>query len=326
MTLLISGDEAASIFRLNGADENSATYALGWALQHSRHFLSAMLSDWFGEAADAGEVVVSLQKHGVDGGFTDVEVLGGDRFHVIIEAKKHWNLPSVGQLSRYRPRLATSVAGEQLLVSISSADADLARRRLPVSVDGVAVVHQSWSDIQRLARKAHADASGYEEKLWLRHFIQHLKEFVAMDRVNSNLVYVVSLGLDPMVQGGAHTWVDVVEKDRCYFHPVGDTWPHQPPNYMGFRHHGKLQSVHHVDNFVIVDDLSQVNPLWPASDRDHFVYRLGPPMLPPKEMRTGPSIVRSARAQCAIDTLLSGQFETISDAKAETKRRLGEER
>jgi hypothetical protein len=35
VTLTVRGSEMASVFRLWGADENSATFALGWALNQS---------------------------------------------------------------------------------------------------------------------------------------------------------------------------------------------------------------------------------------------------------------------------------------------------
>ena len=93
-----------------------------------------------------------------------------------------------------------------------------------------------------------------------------------------------------------------------------------PPNYVGFRHHGRLQSVHHVNSFEVVEDLSKYNRLWVETVSDHFVYRLGPPMRPPREVRTG-NIYRNGRVWCAIDTLLSGEFDTISDARDGTQRR-----
>jgi hypothetical protein len=112
-----------------------------------------------------------------------------------------------------------------------------------------------------------------------------------------------------------------VEKDHCYFHPVGNHWPVQPPNYVGFRYHGKLQTVHHISSFSVVHNLASCNTLWPKTETNHFVYRLGPPMRSPKEMRGG-MVFRSARVSCAIDTLLSGEYKTLSDARDETKRRL----
>ena len=144
-----------------------------------------------------------------------------------------------------------------------------------------------------------------------------------MQRQTDNNVLVVSLGHQPMVSGQTHTWIDVVEKDRRYFHPIGNNWPVQPPNYVGFRYGGRLQSVHHIDGFEVVENLATYNPLWLETDSDHFVYHLGPPMRPAREIRTG-KIFRSGHAWCAIDTLLSGAFDTISDARDETQRRLAE--
>jgi len=321
MTLTVRGSKAASVFRLNGADENSATYALGWVLEKSPNFCIAMINAWIGAPLPSQDTVISLQKHGRDGGYTDSEVQAGLQFHVILEAKRWWDLPTEEQLLRYRPRLAAVGADVQRIVSVSSADAAFAHRRLPANIDGAQIVHQSWGDIQRLAKRVRAMATGFEEKLWLHHLIQHLQEFVAMDRLSDNTVFVVSLGVQPMVDGGEHTWIDVVEKDRSYFHPVGKGFPVQPPNYVAFRYRGRLQSVHHIDSFEIAEDLSSVNPLWLKTQSDHFIYRLGPSMLPQTEVRTG-NIFKNGRVYCAIDTLLSGAFKTISDARDETQRRL----
>jgi hypothetical protein len=322
MAITIRGSSAENVFRLLGSDENSASYALGWALERSSHFRNAMLDAWkLSTSAENGDISISLQRYGPDKGYTDVEIRSGNNFHAIVEAKRSWELPSNEQLQKYRPRLAAYGAGTQRLVTISSASSEFARRRLPREIGGALIVHQSWTDVRRLASFARGQASSFEEKLWLRSLSDHLKEFVAMDRVTNNSVYVVSLSPDVMVPGGTHTWIDVVERDRCYFHPIGGSgWPVQPPNYIGFRHHGKLQSVHHIDSYEMTEDVSSVNPLWLKTDVAHFVYHLGPAMLPASEMRTG-NLFRAARVSCAIDTLLSGEFQTLSDAAVETKRR-----
>lgn len=148
-----------------------------------------------------------------------------------------------------------------------------------------------------------------------------------MQNPRDNLVYVVSLSSDPINQGDPYTWIDVVEQDGRYFHPVGNgsnRWPVHPPNYIGFRHHGRLQSVHHVDGYEVVSDVSERNPRWCKTDGDHFVYTLGPAMKPTQPVRTG-NIFRNGRVECSIDTLLSGVCDTISDARYETQRRLGEQ-
>jgi hypothetical protein len=171
-----------------------------------------------------------------------------------------------------------------------------------------------------MAGIARARTTKLDEKLWLRELISHLREYVAMDRLRDNRVYVVSLNAEPVREGGSHTWIDIVERDRSYYHPVRKGWPSQPPNYMGFRYRGRLQSVHHVDSFEIVEDVSNVNRAWHGESCDHFVYRLGPPMKPSSEMKTG-KIFRNGRVWCDIDTLLSGTSATISDARNETQRR-----
>jgi hypothetical protein len=326
MAVYLHGTEITNVFRLLGADENSASFALGWAFERSAHYRRLVAEVVFGETPELDDVIVSLQTHGEDRGYTDVELRSGQQLHAILEAKLSWALPSLDQLNRYVDRLRNEGAKRQRLISVSAADQLYASRRLPSTLGGVGLSHLSWSDLQRLATKAVTLASRREEKLWLRHLIQHLQEFTSMERQSSNTVYMVVLSNQPMVVGQAHTWIDVVEKDSCYFHPVGDgtnSWPPQPPNYIGFRYGGRLRSVHHIDSFEVLQDLSTCNPLWLKTDTAHFVYRLGPPMCPAREMRNG-NIYPTGRFECAIDTLLSGAFDTISDALAETKRRLAE--
>lgn len=321
MTLTVHGSDTANVFRLLGADENSATFALGWVLNQSVHMRRLTVGAIFGKPLDVDECVITLQKHHLDGGYTDLEAQVANQWHFVLEAKRGWDVPSTRQLARYSPRLKSTQASVQRLITVSAADSTFAAKHLPRQVDGISVSHFSWTDIARFARKAQALAGAFDEKLWLRQLVQHLREYVSMDRTTDNNVYVVSLGIQAMVEGKKHTWIDVVEKDHCYFHPVGNHWPVQPPNYIGFRYHGKLQSIHHIREFSVVRNLSGVNRLWPKTEIDHFVYRLGPPIRPPREMRAG-LVYRSARVSCAIDTLLSGEFMTLSDARDETKRRL----
>jgi len=321
MALSLHGTEPTNVFRLNGDDENSASFALGWTLEQSSHYRELVAKAVFGEVLDVNDVVIALQKHGGDGGYTDVEMQAGHRFHAILEAKRSWELPSVDQLRRYLPRLVAGQAERQRLISVSAADRSHAQRRLPTELAGVSICHLSWGDLVGLARNAAKLASRFQEKLWLRQLVQHLQEFTSMERQTDNKVFVVVLGQKPMVAGQTHTWIDVVEKDQRYFHPVGNNWPVQPPNYIGFRYRGRLQSVHHIDSFEVVEDLSTYNPLWLKTDSDHFVYRLGPPMRPPREMKTG-KLFMNQRVKCAIDTLLSGACDTIRDARDETDRRL----
>lgn len=321
MTLIIRGATPTNVFQLNGVNENSATYALGWVLERSSDFRNLFGEYIFGPRVDMSEAVVSLQKHGDDKGFTDIEISVGAKFHCVLEAKRSWKVPTEAQLRKYCPRLDTSGAKVQRLVSISSADSALAERSLPKSVDGIRVTHLSWRGAQLMAQRAHALTSKFEDKMWLRHLMDHLKEFVALERITDNTVFVASLSRKRIRPDHAYAFIDVVRNENRYFHPVGNGYPARPPNYVAFRYDGKLQGVHHVESFMVTGDLSTINPLWPTTDVDHFIYELGPAMLPAKEIRTG-DIYRSGKVYCAIDTLLSGQFPTISEACKETKRRL----
>lgn len=329
MTLSVRGTFPGNVFELFGKHENSATYALGWVLDRCPHFAELLVGSIAGTAIDTDDAVITLQKTGDDQGYTDVEIRCGPSFHAILEAKQGWHLPGLQQLRRYRPRLSQHGGhdGAHRLVSVSAASAELARLRLPAEVDGVPLIHLSWGTLRGMARKARHRASSLEEKLWLQHFIHHLENYTAMQRTRDNMVYVVSVGSGPVRPGSAHTWIDVIESDGCYFHPVGNHWPAQPPNYVGFRYRGKLQSVHRIKSHEIVLNLADKNAQWCDTKEDHFVYTLGPAMQPPRDLRAGgpdDTIKRSARVWCAIDTLLSGEFDTLGQARDETRRRLDE--
>lgn len=266
---------------------------------------------------------VYLQRSDKQGGFTDIELVKTELCHLIIEAKRGWDIPNQEQLEMYSRRMTCSKS-KRVIVSISAATLKYAVRRLPSEINGVPVTHRSWAGIKRVADAAHSEVGSFKEKLWLRHLSRHLEDYVSMQNPRDNLVYVVSLSTKPIREGDNYTWIDVVEKDKRYFHPVEGRWPSVPPNYIGFRYHGKLQSVHHIDVYEIVGDLSEVNTRWPETDVEHFVYNLGPAMKPSHQIKTG-KIYRSGRVWCAIDTLLSGVCDTINDARDVTSRRLANE-
>ena len=118
------------------------------------------------------------------------------------------------------------------------------------------------------------------------------------------MVYVVSLSKKSIKENSDYTWIDVVEKDKCYFHPIRKGWPDVPPNYIAFRYDGQLQSVHYIESYQVVADLSAINESWPKkntdSDPDLLLYKLGPAMKPSVTIRSGP--IWNRRIRCAIDT------------------------
>lgn len=57
-----------------------------------------------------------------------------------------------------------------------------------------------------------------------------------------------------------------------------------------------------------------------VNSETHFVYELGPAIIPPKDIRTGNKIVRSNRVWAQLDTLLTS--DTITEAMEISKARI----
>ncbi|MCU1187015.1 hypothetical protein JAK42_07285 [Stenotrophomonas maltophilia] len=96
--MLIRGAEPVSCFGLAGCDENAGTYALGWCLEQS----AALRAELFGAMGldPLAQVALSSQEFGMkDRGFTDLEVLSGTAFHLVFEAKRHWQVRERAMLS-----------------------------------------------------------------------------------------------------------------------------------------------------------------------------------------------------------------------------------
>jgi hypothetical protein len=320
MDLRRFGTKLASVFSLNGLDENSATYALGWVMSKSDSFCMLFVKDVINLDLDVEKTSIELQKYDREG-FTDIEIICASICHILVEAKRGWTLPGTEQLERYAKRINTKLVNISAIVSLSAASQEYAQRRQSVKVNGIPLIHRSWDHVYRLICNAYRKASSHEEKFWLKELGNHIKEYVSMQNPRDNMVFVVSLSSKPIKEGDSYSWVDVVEKEKRYFHPVGNRWPVIPPNYIGFRYDGKLQSVHHVDDYEVATNLIAINPKWPPTDFDCFLYTLGPAMFPPQDIKNG-SIWPSGRYECAIDTLLSGRYTTISKARDETQRRL----
>lgn len=313
------GISVSTVFGLAGLDENAATAAIGWALSRSAAFQKCLLKDlapaW--RQPRVMRLVVDLQRRADDAGYTDLEIRGRE-LHVLIEAKVGLQIPSRNQLARYVERL--SEAPHRCLVSLSAAPRDYAQSVLPASINGVPVIHRTWREFQRTARLARQSTRSPIERIWLEHLDRHLENYDTMQRLTDNSVYVVSLSGKPVEEGGDYTWIDIVN-DGHYFHPPGRGWPTEPPNYIGFRYDGRLQSVHHVESWELIRNLKKFDKRWPREDFEHLVYTLGPEMRPARELKSG-RVIWAARVYAAIDLLLSGSCDTISEAVTKTKERL----
>lgn len=329
--LFLHGRQVKTVFDLLGDKENDITFSIGWALAQCDGFLTLLLRRLFADI-DVGETqAVQLQQSG-NVGFTDIEIIT-DYVHVIVEAKRGWDLPEgiEQQIARYVGRFSASSKHNRLVVMSEAADY-YARARLPQQVNGTPVHYLSWRAVAALAAESQK-ASGHAEKRLLEELVSYLSDIMASQNQTSNQVYVVA------VAGGtpdwsALSWQDIVIQSNRYFHPVGGNgWPKTPPNYLGFRYGGRLQSIHHVDSYIVVPDSEAMatafpelpSAIWKEQNifsTAHFLYTLGPAILTSREVKTG-RIYPSGRVWVALDLLLTSQ--TISEARDATRQRSHQE-
>ena len=314
--LTLYGRAVRTVFHLLGERENDLTYALGWGLADGEQLARHLLSDVF-ERDDVGDLrAVRLQRFERGGGFTDIEV-ESDRVAIVLEAKRGWNLPTHAQLRKYAPRVAQEDIGR--IVVVSEASPAFAAPHLPDAVAGVPIVYRSWKQIVRLAQSC-ASQGGHQERRLVRELTTYLESLMTMQNQTSNMVYVVALGARPTAWSGSLTPIEIVTAKDRYFHPVGGGYPKEPPNYIGFRWNGRLQQIRHVDSYEVFTDphehISEIpSQRWERS----FLYSLGPPIVPPKIVKTG-NLYRAARVEAALDLLLT--CDTISEARDKTRERL----
>lgn len=319
--LTLYGRPIGTVFDLLGKKENDITYSLGWALAESGCLSRALLQDVVPSAErDLAPDSVRLQEGVAGAGFTDIEILAGDGgIHVVIEAKRGYNLPQVAQLKKYATR--TKPKPTALLVC-AEASSDFVDGKLPDAVAGVPVLYRSWREIEGLVTSAATVARRHAEKRLLRDLSRYLRGLMTMQNVSSNLVYVVSLGGE--IEDTGMSFRDVVVKHDTYFCPFGGSagWPKEPPNYLGFRFDGKLQQVRYVESYRITEDnhagFEPLKGMVDWSGERHWVFSLGPVMKPMHEVRTG-KLYPSQRIWAALDLLLT--CETVAEARDKTKLR-----
>lgn len=322
MTSLVLHDrEVPTVFDLIGHRENDMTAALGWGLSQSPALLTGLVRAVADVSVDPAATVIRLQEHHQTGGFTDVELLVPDLLHLILEAKRGWNLPTAAQLEHYAQRFRADAPGmvQAIVVLTQWGATSLVERQLPTWPFAYPRYVLGWGDLVELTERAGQQGPLAERHL-LRELATYLRGVADMRDTNSNSVYVVSLG-SRMGEGWPFNNIQIVEDhDRYWFPASGKNWPKVPPNYLGFRYYGRLQSIRHVDGYVIDTDVTRHLPEAPSQEWEpHFFFTLGPPIRPDHEVPTGRRIQRSARVWVDIDLLLTAP--TISDALELTKQR-----
>jgi hypothetical protein len=316
--LLLHNQPVPSVFNLLGQKENDITFSMGWALSRSSLLLQKFLQKVTRtkQRYDTDRIVVALQEFQKDSGITDIEIREA-RLHVIIEAKRGWVLPSQEQLRKYVPRFQETKTESPLIVTASECSQDYAHAYLAPEVMGIPVLHISWSEMSALSRFR---GGTHVEKRLMHEFRNYIATLVNMQPQQSNWVYIVVLNNFEWAPG--LTFMQVVEKRKRYFHPYGVRgWPKEPPNYLGFRYNGRLQSIHHIESAKVIKNFHPYFPERPDKEEEEplFLYRLGPPIRPAHEVRNG-KVQRNARRWAMLDLLLTSK--TISDACEASAARL----
>jgi hypothetical protein len=324
--LSLRGQEVESVFELLGAKENDVSFSVGWALANSPAFLDALLKLAVSPETklDLHSAQVRLQVHETKRGITDIEIEVPTQVFLIIEAKRGWTLPSAEQLMTYahRKSFRTNSARVKKLIALTECSQQYATTLLGLEqIDGIPLVPLSWKQIFECSRTAYARGTHTEKRL-LSELSTYLQRIMTMQKIDSNLVYVVSLGSrnPPEWKIG---WIDIIAKKHHYFHPIGGRsgWPVDPPNYLAFRYYGQLQSIHHVERYEVFTDPHTHFPEIPRDEwGPHYLYHLGPAFAPNKVVHTG-NIYPSGRVWCSLDTLFTE--DTISAARDLTKKRMG---
>ena len=326
MVALTQGSRSIeTFFDLLGNDEDAITGAIAWTFARSPALLKAFLKKLTGFEGRSSETQLHFQRSERSKGRTDLEVVVPDAVHLILEAKKGWELPSRAQLELYTRReiFTASRAPIKMIVTLSQADARYADLFLPAVANGFPVRHLSRLGLLEILKQSASATSGFHEKKLLRELADFLNKTMNQSNLQSNQVFVVSLNsklLTPSWVGT--TFVDVVERHGKYFHPIGHRWPVTPPNYIAFRYGGELKAIHHIEKAVVTKDLSDVAPgVLPSCPvtLPHFLYSLGPAIRPPHRVPAGPKVLRSNRVTVALDLLLTAS--TITEAMVETKKR-----
>lgn len=320
-TLISYGESTDNIFKLFGTDENAITKSLSWSLSKSSELTKSIIQKAFGKIDVSDEYVVFYQRYSHDNGITDIEITDNVNFHIIIEAKKGWTLPKYEQLNNYatRPDFCDSLIPYKKIITMSECSQQYADHNLIKAINGISIIHMSWNAVFKCAQAARK-ASNNANKKMLDELCLYLEEVIGMQNYLSNEVYCVSLSRDPIISDCSLCWLDIVLKYHKYTFPQGNSWPVEPPNYIAFRYDGKLQSIHHVESYVLTKNINEYIPEYPdiTYECPHFVVSLGEAIIPSKEVKSGKTMW-AKRVWAMFDLLLT--CNTVEEAAQKSKER-----
>ena len=212
--LRLYGRDVTSFFQLMGTSENDITISLAWVLSNCPVLLNSVVrSICHVRKVDFNNVEIACQEYESNKGFTDIEIRDDHSFHIIIEAKRGWNLPGKAQITKYAKRrsFARSKIVNKYIVTLSECTQKYAAKHIPDNAgNGIPVVHRSYQDILNMANQSYSESNNAEKRM-LSQFCQYMRGWMTMQTIESNMVYVVSLSKD-YADGCDLTYIDIVEK------------------------------------------------------------------------------------------------------------------
>ena len=285
-------------------------------------FMKSIVTQILNIEVNSRDVLVYNEKFDIDTGITDIELTDNKNFHIIFEAKRGWDLPASEQLAEYslRKDFVNNSVEHKAIVTMSDCSKEYASHKLPFKeVNGVPILHISWKDVYKSAEFALNDSNDEQRNLLLE-IQKYLRRIMIIQNTESNMVFVVSLS-SKNSDDDSISCIDIIKKHNKYSCPVGvNGWPKEPPNYIGFCFDGKLQSIHHIDDYVVTKNLNDEVQEMPDEvlKNNHFVFNLGPKIAPSIETKFA-QLHPNKRVWAMLDTLLTSN--TISEATDITIKR-----
>jgi hypothetical protein len=310
--LHVSQRAVTSPFGLLGTDENALSFALGYTFQQCVPFLQWFLKRIGIEgihSTSLRKARIDLQRHCSGDsayGITDIEIHLPGCFHIVIEAKVGFAVPTIDQCRKYLPRFeVTNEPIQKLVALVQSSDESFAIRYVKedhrLSDRLVSFVWQRF--LTECIRIVTSDSTVSESKGWVRSFYRFLDQEYGMKAFTTE-VWILAISTNPLWTGGMSHW-DIHQKYRVWWDYKEHT---VRPLYLAFRVGGNLDAIwrvnqidHGVPIIDVVPEMKHIKEDWPK--KPCTIWHFGPPVTLPHPIRTGGGMY-NRRVRCDLDLLL----------------------
>jgi hypothetical protein len=324
-----------SIFGLLGYDENAFTFALGYTLQQSTHFMQNILNILNIKGlrkSTLNKAEIYLQKYDENsegGGRTDLEIIIKNRLHLILEAKVNFNIPSIEQCIKYVDRLQNTLRNSPStkckLVMLLDIDPkptiELYHKKnieLKTLLDGL-----YWADIFEKSQSAiNKEVSSSVENYSLKQFGIFIEKELNMKSYTDE-IWVVPTNKHPLWKEG-WSFYDTHLKGQIYYRKKKDGYTNVKPLYIAFRCNGKVEFIqrvvkieHEIPVIDVLPQLGNIRTRWPSEP--HTIWHLDKPVKLPHAIPVKDRTIQQLPTSYDIDVLLTAP--SIKDARVLMQKR-----